>query len=51
LDTGETAEAIKTWVKDMAPDLGATLWSDLLGGALSDVNWHEIAKNWATEDE
>lgn len=28
------------------PDLGATLAADLMGAALSEVNWREIATNW-----
>lgn len=27
------------------PDLGATVWADLLGAALSEVDWDEIAEN------
>jgi hypothetical protein len=28
------------------PDLGATMWADLLGAAFSEVNWREIAENF-----
>lgn len=38
------ADALKTWVvDDLAPDLGATFAADLLGSALSEVDWEEIA--------
>jgi hypothetical protein len=47
----ELAERIKTWVDGMVPDLGATLWSDLLGAALSEVNWLELADSWREEEE
>jgi len=41
------ADAIQEWVETaMIPDLGASLASDLLGAALSEVNWREIAENW-----
>jgi len=30
-------------IEDSMPDLGATLWADLLGSAVCEVNWHEIA--------
>ena len=40
---------LEEYVKDMQPDLGASVWSDLLGAALSEVNWYEIADNWLSE--
>jgi hypothetical protein len=46
----EKANALKEWVEEMMPDVGATLWADLLGGALSEVNWIELARNWAEEE-
>lgn len=46
------ADALKAWiVDDAAPDLGATLWADLLGAALSEVDWVEIAGNWLDDEE
>lgn len=39
----EAAEAVKDMVEGMAPDLGGTLWGDMLNAALSEVNWQEIA--------
>lgn len=51
-DASDKAEAVreletmlKDWVEEMAPDLGASMWSDLLSAALSEVDWREIAKN------
>ena len=43
------ADDLKVWVGEMAPDLGASLWADLIGAALSEVNWDEIAANWYEE--
>lgn len=31
------------------PDLGASMYADLLGAALSEVDWHEIAENILSE--
>lgn len=47
------ADAIKAWVTDdLAPDLDASFASDLLGYALDQVDWHEIADSWlAGEDD
>lgn len=41
------ADRFKEWVTDdLAPDLGATFAADLLGYALGEVDWHEIADAW-----
>ena len=45
-DAYDLSLQIEAWVTDaMIPDLGATLAADLVSGALSEVNWHEIAEN------
>lgn len=47
-----TADAIKAFVCSVeedggiSPDLGATFAADLLGYALGQVDWHEIADAW-----
>ena len=39
-----TADRFKEWVTDeLAPDLGASFAADLLGYALDEVDWYEIA--------
>jgi hypothetical protein len=43
----EWADEIR--VDDMAPDLGASMFADLLGAALSAVDWAEIAENILSE--
>ena len=49
---GALAEQIKNWVTDdMMPNLSASLAADLLGAALSEVDWYEIAENWITDAE
>src|SRR4030095_4150752 len=43
-------EVLKDWVCDeLAPDLGATFAADLLGYALGQVDWDEIANAWLEE--
>lgn len=37
------AERLKDAWGDASPDLGSTVWADLLGAALGEVDWHEIA--------
>ena len=46
----DLADALKSWMTEAAPDLGATLWADLLGAALSEVDWDEIATNWYAQE-
>lgn len=44
---GDVAQRIKTFVvDDLAPDLGASFAADLLGYALDQVDWLEIADAW-----
>jgi len=39
------ADRIKSEIGEACPDLGTTLYADLMGAALSEVNWYEIAKH------
>ena len=39
------ANEIKELLTDMAPDLGASVYADLLGVALERVNWVEVIKS------
>jgi hypothetical protein len=41
------ADTLKTWVTyDLTPDLGASFAADLLGYALDQVDWDEVADAW-----
>jgi hypothetical protein len=40
----KAAQALKEWVEDMMPDLGASMWADLLNAAVSSVDWQEIVE-------
>lgn len=41
------ADVLRDWVRDeLAPDLGASFAADLLGYALDQVDWYEIAAEW-----
>jgi hypothetical protein len=44
-DINGAAGAVKDWVEEMRPDLGSSMFADLLGAALSEVDWYEIAEN------
>ena len=46
---GALAQSLKDWITDMAPDLGASMFADLLGAALSEVDWYEIAGHYFEE--
>ena len=46
----ERADALKTFVRDeLAPDLGASFAADLMGYALDEVDWFEIAEAWSED--
>lgn len=47
---GIYADALKKWIEEEAPDLGATLWADLLASALGQVDWYELAKHWLANE-
>lgn len=40
------ADALREYVSDTMPDLGSSIAADLLGAALSDVDWYELADAW-----
>jgi hypothetical protein len=40
------SRVLESEVKDGAPDLRASMYSDLLSASLSEVNWHEIAEHY-----
>jgi hypothetical protein len=41
----DLADMLKSQHEEAMPDLGATVWADLLGAAMSEVNWYEIAEH------
>lgn len=51
--TSKLAGMLKDEICDgeFAPDLGASLYADLLGAALSEVDWYEIAEHYVADVE
>jgi hypothetical protein len=47
---GILAVGIKEAVEVNMPDMGASMFTDLLNAALSEVNWHEIAQHYIDEE-
>lgn len=45
------ADQLKEEIRDNAPDTEASMYTDLLRGALDEVNWNEIAGNWLSDLE
>ena len=39
------AKDLEAYVAEMMPDLGASMFADLLGAALSEVDWNEIVQS------
>lgn len=42
-------DRLKSDLEEQMPDLGASMWSDLLSAAFQEVNWHEIATSMIGE--
>jgi hypothetical protein len=48
----EIADTLKDYIEEMNPLSGdASMWSDLLGAALSEVDWIEIAEHYKDDEE
>jgi hypothetical protein len=48
----ELADALKEFIEEMNPlSNDASIWSDLLGAALSEVDWFEIAEHYKDNEE
>lgn len=50
------SDALRSWVRDtpqedggLIPDLGATLAADLMGAALDEVDWREMAEHYLSD--
>jgi hypothetical protein len=41
----DLAMMLKEWQDEDRPDLGSTMWADLLNSAFQEINWYEIAEN------
>ncbi len=47
--TGALADRLKDEIDDAVPDLGCTLFADLMSAALSEINYYEIAEHMVEE--
>jgi hypothetical protein len=45
------ADRLKSEHEETQPELGASLWADLLGAAMSEVNWYEIAEHFIADTD
>jgi hypothetical protein len=45
----DLADRLKDEHEQAQPELGCSLWSDLLGSAMSEVNWYEIASHYIAD--
>lgn len=50
-DAWKLGQALKESLEEMMPDLGASMWTDLLGAAWSEVDWTEIAEHYLEDLE
>ena len=44
------SKSIKDYVEELLPDLGASLAADLMGAAMSEVDWQDIAENYLSDE-
>lgn len=50
-NTNGLARAIQEMIEENMPELGASMFSDLLSAALSEVDWYEIAEHYIDDLE
>src|SRR5262245_11058746 len=43
------ADRLKHEMQEAMPDLGASMWADLLNAALDEVNWHDVADHYLAD--
>jgi hypothetical protein len=48
-DPNQLAESLKNLVEEAKPDLGASLWDDMINWALAEVDWVEIAEHFTSK--
>jgi hypothetical protein len=49
--TLDLADRLKSEFDEATPELGATMWADLINAAMSEVNWYEIAEHYIADVE
>ena len=47
--TRDLADSLQALIDEMRPDLGASMFADLLGAALSEVDWYEMAEHYLSD--
>lgn len=45
----DLADRLENETKESMPDLGSSVWADLLGSAVSEIDCFEIADNWLSD--
>ncbi len=45
------AQQLQNEIEEAAPELGGSMFSDLLNAALSEVNWYEIAEHYVNDNK
>lgn len=48
--TYELGQEIKGFIEELCPDLGASMFADLLNASLREVNWYEIAEHYIDQE-
>lgn len=45
------SKALESWIEEDAPDLGCSMFADLLGAAMSEIDWYSIAEHYLADLE
>ena len=48
-DPNQLAEALKNLVEEAKPDLGASLWDNMINWAMAEVDWLEVASHFSSK--
>jgi uncharacterized protein (DUF2384 family) len=51
IDVYKLSEEIKDYLEEIQPELGASVWTDLLHSAFSEVDFDEIAQAYMDDNE
>ena len=50
-NTRDLSLQLKDMIEENAPELGASMYADLLNSSISEVNWYEIAESYLADKE
>jgi hypothetical protein len=49
LQTMKLVETLKDHIEEQWPDLGASMWADLLNASFGEIDWYDLARHYLAE--